>query len=132
LGTYTYGEETTPAIFVDDGTFLEVITDQATGEVEVRPAIAPDSVTGLEVVIQPAIDSPTQQLLKASQADYKTTITLKQWDLGGNTLEASDRLISGLPNIERIGPRVLRNSALDNIESRTLTLSDSFISLRRN
>lgn len=112
LGTYTFtteaGVQTAPAIVVDDGT---------------QQLFQPDT-QGLEVVIQLATaDKYVPYLGGAYGGELETRVTLKQWDLAANTLAAIERL-KQLPNLKEIGPRVTRNSRLDNIEICTLTLID--------
>lgn len=108
LGTYTsLGGETTPAITIDD-----------TGN-------SPQglSVSGLEVVIQPEVNTPVTAMLGSNQIAAETTVLLKQWDLNDTTVAATEALLLAIDEITEVGPRVTRSTVLDNIESRRLTVT---------
>ncbi|MBW4692203.1 MAG: hypothetical protein KME27_10600 [Lyngbya sp. HA4199-MV5] len=108
LGTYTsLNGETTPAIAIDD-----------TGS-------SPQgmSVEGLEVVIQPEVNTPVTAMLGSNQIAAETTITLKQWDLNDTTIAATEALLLAIDEITEVSPRVVRSTVLDNIESRRITVT---------
>ena len=114
IGTYThvndYGQEvgTSPALSIEE----------AAGN-------SPDStvrVSGLEVVLRPNLAFSLIPLLGSTLLNHRWEILLKQWDAQGDTIAATSRLVAGLSEIVEVGPRVLRNTALDTIESRTITL----------
>jgi len=108
LGTYTsLAGETTPAIAIDD-----------TGR-------SPQGMTatGLEVVIQPEVNTPVTALLGSNRIAAETMLTLKQWDLNDTTIAATEALILALDEITAVGPRVTRSTVLDNIESRQITVT---------
>lgn len=116
LGTYTYENgQTATALRVDTGAFTSV------GGViwEEKP-----TVTGLEVVIVPEFDYDFNPIHAGEYTLDKTTrIVVKQWSLTDTVLTAVGLLIVNLSDvITNVGPRLLRNSTLDSIESQTLTI----------
>lgn len=121
LGTYTYKSAAgstlsiTPALKIEDGSFPLVqgkVWDQ-------RPEVA-----GLEVVIRPQLESDFQALLgRQYTLDHTTVITLKQWNLSDTVLTAAALLISELRDVlDSIGPRVVRNTSFDSVESQSFTV----------
>lgn len=104
---------------------------------QVVPALAVDTngkyppsgtkVEGLEIVIVPNISSNPRPGIGNSRIwEYISRIYLKQWDGSGDTLGATEKIIPLLGNKIQVGPRILPNDSIGNIESRTITFS-SFI-----
>jgi hypothetical protein len=114
LGEYTFGNgQSTPAICLWQKNYPPSGTE----------------VSGLEVVITPNTRLESNALLnKGRLTNYESEILLKQWDENESTLEAIERLKYFLPNSLEISPRVLPNTVLDNIETCTLTFTQTFAS----
>lgn len=115
LGTYLYSNGlTVPAIWVEEGeTLLE------------------RSIAGLEVVIRPSLEVPIALTLDGYSQTFTAMVTLKQWDVEQTTLEAMPLLLSALRSIDflQVGSprRIVRSSKLDNIETLSVPISQSFL-----
>jgi hypothetical protein len=104
LGTYTtLAGQTLPAILIDDAGTPRGMR-----------------VTGLEVSIQPEINSTIIPMLGSNQLNFETVVTLKQWDLTTTTIAATEAILLGIDEVVRVGARVPRNTILDNIETREI------------
>lgn len=114
LGTKTFAtrtsESTVAALTIDDGSVPVTSGVPWTQK--------PKRHTGLEVVIEPEIDSNMRPLLGGDYyLTHTTRITLKQWDITKTTLTARSLLIKELGNIiDVVGPRIVRNARLDSVE----------------
>ncbi|MEL7495494.1 MAG: hypothetical protein AAGJ95_16240, partial [Cyanobacteria bacterium J06554_11] len=114
---YTFASgSTASAISIDNGVF-QLLNGEPYTE---RP-----SVTGLECVIEPEVESSYQPLLNCQYfVTHNTQITLKQWDISSTTQTARSLLLQGLGGlIDEIGPRIRRNTVLDSIESQSFVVS---------
>ena len=120
LGTKTFsttnGDATVQALTIDDGS-----VPVTSGVPWVQK---PKKHTGLECVIEPEIDSNMRTLLGGDfYLTHTTRITLKQFDITDTTQTARSLLIKGLGNlIDRVGPRIRRNTALDSVEQQSFDI----------
>ncbi|MEM9264508.1 MAG: hypothetical protein AAGA46_03195 [Cyanobacteria bacterium P01_F01_bin.13] len=120
LGTKTFatsgGDQTVAALTVDDGS-----VPVTSGVPWVQK---PKKHTGLEVVIEPEIDSNIRPLLGGDfYLTHVTRITLKQWDITKTTMTGRSLLIQELGNlINVVGPRIGRNTTLDTIEQQSFDI----------
>lgn len=115
IGVYTFSDgQTTPAIRIDDGS---------------EPYEEDPSVTGLEVVIVPALEVAVTPMLGGYKDTYTTLIALKQWDIEQTTLPYRTKVIEALAEFSDLATgqmrRVMRSSKLDNIETLTVQVSES-------
>jgi hypothetical protein len=78
-------------------------------------------IEGLEVVIIPRSSLSVSGLVGGKLATYQTDAILKQWDATQNTFCATDRIIGTVPELIEVGPRVIPDGELQNIESIRLT-----------
>lgn len=116
LGVYRFaGGQTTPAIRIDDGS---------------SPYSEEPTVTGLELVIVPSIEVSVRPMLSGYQDTHSTLISLKQWDIEQTTMELRTPLLEALSQFDSLKVdamrRVIRSSKLDNIETLSVTLSESY------
>lgn len=120
LGTKTFatrtGEATVAALTIDDGSVAVTSGVPWTQK--------PKRHTGLEVVIEPEIDSNMRPLLGGDYyLTHTTRITLKQWDQAKAVTTARSLLIKELKNlIDVVGPVIGRNSALDSVQQQSFDL----------
>lgn len=120
LGTKTFattaGDQTVAALTVDDGA-----TPVTSGVPWLQK---PKKHTGLEVVIEPETDSSIQPLLTNDYfLTHTTRITLKQWDSTDTVQTARGLLLLELRNlVDRVGPRIKRNTRLDTVEQQSFDL----------
>jgi hypothetical protein len=117
IGSYTFsGGQTVSAIRVDDGS---------------DPYDEEPQVTGLEVVIRPNLEIPVTLMMGGYRQDFSAIILLKQWDIQKTTLEAMQALMPYLAAADnlQIGTvrRVTRNTKLDNIETLSIQVTQSFL-----
>ena len=114
IGSKTYatatGEATVTALTVDYGTYQEV-----GGKLWPQK---PKRNSGLEVVIEPEIDSLWTPLLGGDyDLKHNTRVVLKQWDPADTTISARSAFIREFGNaITTVGPRQPRVSSLGSIE----------------
>jgi hypothetical protein len=78
-------------------------------------------IEGLEVVIIPRSSLGISGLLGSKLATYQTDVILKQWDSQDDTFCATDLIIGSIPELLNVGPRVIPNGELQNIEQIRLT-----------
>ena len=78
-------------------------------------------IEGLEVVIIPRSFLGISGLLGSKLATYQTDVLLKQWDSRDDTFCATDLIIGSIPELLNVGPRVIPNGELQNIEQIRLT-----------
>ena len=120
IGTKTFATATADvdvmALVVDEGKYK-----MASGALWPQK---PKKHNGLEVVIQPEIDSFIQPLLSDDYyLRHTTRITLKQWDVTDNVKTGRSLLIQELGNlIDRIGPRIARNGPMDTVEQQSFDI----------
>jgi hypothetical protein len=117
LGIYTFSTgDTTPAVKIEDGSIAE--SEQP-------------SVEGLELVIIESPEIPFSAVMGGYREMYTALIILKQWDIAATTLEARSPLLQALMGMDNLlvsgGKRVVRTSRLDNIETLTVQVSQSFL-----
>ncbi len=117
LGTYTFSTGgTTPAVKVESGAI---------------DASEQPSVQGLELVIIESPEIPFSSVMGGYREVYTALVILKQWDITATTLEARSPLIQALMGLDNLlvsgGKRVVRTSRLDNIETLTVQVSQSFL-----
>ena len=117
LGTYTFSTgDTTPAVKIEDGAIAE--SEQP-------------SVEGLELVIVGSPEIPFSCVMGGYQETYTALVILKQWDITATTLEARSPLLQALMGMDDLmvsgGKRVVRLTKLDNIETLTVQVSQSFL-----
>jgi hypothetical protein len=120
IGTYTFANgEQVPALTIDDGADSGNNPPEGTG------------VSGLEVILQINAGYKLNGLIGGNLIYSQVAIDLKQWDITATTVAAMQRLMA-LPELKAIGPRVLRSTKLDSIETQTVTLEFSTIYTLRN
>lgn len=100
---------------------------------QILPALAIDDngkyppagtkVEGLEIVIIPCINSIYRPGVNSQRWEYVSRVLLKQWNLDGDTIEATEKIVPLLGNKVQVAPRILPNESLGNIESRAITFS---------
>lgn len=78
-------------------------------------------IEGLEVVIVPRSSLGISGLIGGKSVTYQADVILKQWDVTQDTFCATDLIIGAIPELIDVGPRVLPNGELQNIESIRLT-----------
>jgi hypothetical protein len=101
------------------GTTPAIVVETAAANVPVGTI----RVAGLEVVIRPNLDLDIEQLHGGFLAAYSWEIYLKQWDLLGDTVEATSRLLRYVAEVSEVRPRVPRNTDIDTIETRSIILN---------
>lgn len=116
IGLYTFSTgETTAAIRVDDGA---------------DPYEENPTASGLEVVIQPILETSIVQMMGGYQQTFSVLIVLKQWDIEETTIEAMLALMPYLHSLDELNVgavrRIVRSSKLDNIETLTIQASQVF------
>lgn len=79
-------------------------------------------ITGLECVIIPLNNLIATRMCGSKQIKYQSDILLKQWDSTKNLIRAVEKLIAGLPEISRVGPRLLANGDLQSIEQQRIVI----------
>lgn len=121
LGTYTYSDNSTETAFkATDGRY------QAEGQPWPFGPEVP-RCSGLEAILEVDVDSPAMtQLMGAEYWIYRRCrLTLKQHDITNTVRPASRALVKALNGLAvyqlEIGPRVPRNSRLDNLETQSFT-----------
>ena len=123
LGTYRYSNGATePAFKATDGRY------QAAGQPWPHGPEIP-KVTGLEAVLEVDTDAPDFTPLMGR--DYflrrRCRLTLKQWDVTATVRAASSAVLVALNNAHltdiQPGPRVGRDSRIDNIEAQSFTFT---------
>lgn len=120
LGTYTYSNGATePAFKASDGSY------QAPGHPWPHGPEIP-KVTGLEAVLEVDVDDPnvTQLLARDYWVYARGRLTLKQHDITSTVRVAKDVVLKVLNDLlftVEVGPRVSRDSRIDNIETQSLT-----------
>lgn len=121
LGTYRYSNGTTESAFkATDGRY------QAAGHPWPFGPEVP-KVSGLESVLEVDVDAP--ELTQLMGNDYwlyrRCRLTLKQHDITASVRPASRALVPALNTLAinrlQIGPRVSRDSRLDNIETQSFS-----------
>lgn len=119
IGTYTFvgTGATTPAIRVDDGS---------------NPYEEEPKVDGLEVVIAASPEVPIAMLMGGYQQTFTVAIVLKQWDINATALDAMERVLPALMQSDSLAignpRRIVRSTRLDNIETLTIPVSQTFLS----
>jgi hypothetical protein len=110
IGKYTFANnQTIPAFAIDDNG---------------KYPPAGTKVEGLEIVIVPCVNSIYRPGLGNTQRwEYVSRVFLKQWNLDGDTIEATELIVPLLGNKVQVSPRILPSESLGNIESRTITFS---------
>lgn len=78
-------------------------------------------IEGLEVVIIPRSSLGISGLIGGKLATYQADVILKQWDITQDTFCATDIIIGSIPELINVGPRVMPNGELQNIEQIRLT-----------
>jgi hypothetical protein len=120
IGTYTFANgEQVPALTIDDGADSGNNPPEGTG------------VSGLEVILQINAGYKLNGLIGGNLIYSQVAISLKQWEITATTIAATERLMA-LPELKEVGPRVLRSTKLDSIETQTLTLEFAMIYTLRN
>lgn len=90
-------------------------------------------VEGLEIVVVPSINSIYRPGIGSTQRwEYVSRVILKQWDLVGDTITATELIVPLLGNKVQVSPRILPSESLGNIESRTITFSYFLFKKLRN
>lgn len=117
IGTYTFSTgASTPAIRIEDGS---------------QPYPEQPTVEGLEVVIQESLDVPIKFLLGGYQQTFSHRIVLKQWDIELTCLPYLDLVMQAVAQFPSLLAedikRVMRSTVLDNIETLTITVSESVL-----
>lgn len=117
IGSYTFAEgQVTPAIRIDDGS---------------EPYEEEPAVTGLEVVIVPSPEVNITPLMGGYQEDYTTLIQLRQWDINDTTMPYLDAVLQAIGQFQTLNlvrtQRVMRSNKLDNIETLTISVSESVL-----
>ena len=121
LGTYRYSNGVTePAFKATDGRY------QAPGHPWPHGPEVP-KVTGLEAVLEVDVEDPDYTPLMGT--DYylyrRCRLTLKQWDITATVRAASSAVLVALNNARvyqlQPGPRVSRDSRIDNLETQSFT-----------
>lgn len=85
------------------------------------------TVSGLECVIVPLNNSTVTSLCGSKNITYQSDILLKQWDDNSDVICAAEKLIANLPEIRRVGPRLLTNGELQSIEQQRITIEHNEI-----
>lgn len=107
IGTYRFTNgETTAAIAIDYNA-----TYPPPGTV----------IEGLEVVVIPKSSLGISGLIGGKLATYQADVILKQWDATQDTFCATDVIIGSIPELINVGPRVIPDGELQNIEQIRLT-----------
>jgi hypothetical protein len=123
LGTYRYiNGVTEPAFKATDGRY------RAKGDPWPHGPEVP-KVTGLEAVLEVDVEAPDFTPLMSR--DYflrrRCRLTLKQWDITSTVRAASSAVLVALNNARltdiQPGPRVPRDSRVDNIETQSFTFT---------
>jgi hypothetical protein len=123
LGTYTYSNGATESAFkATDGIY------RAKGDPGPHGPEVP-KVTGLEAVLEVDVEAP--QFTPLMGRDYflrrRCRLTLKQWDVTATVRTASRAVLVALNNARltdiQPGPRVSRDSRIDNIETQSFTFT---------
>jgi hypothetical protein len=117
IGVYAFSTgQSAPAIRVDEG--LDPFTED------------PD-VTGLEVVLTPSIAVAIAPVFGGWNQTFTMEISLKQWDITKKALPALALLLDAIAQFSELGTgqikRVIRREKLDNIETITLEVWQSFL-----
>lgn len=117
LGTYTFGEASTPAIRIDDGT-------------DPYPGGEPET-EGLECVIQDEPEVAIALVFGGYRQTFRASITLTQWDTNATTLPAMEPLLATLAEFDDVSVvdvlRVKRLSRLDNFETFSVVIQQEFL-----
>lgn len=118
LGTYTLPDGATEIDAVS------ILPDSVLGYDYPPPGTV---ISGLEVAVLWDSELTTQPL--TGQGNYTTSVVrieLKQWDESATLSAAIDALIATFGGAITIGPRILPVDSLGNIETCSITLSQSF------
>lgn len=108
LGQYTFANgQSVPAISVDNN-----------GQFPPPGTV----IKGLECVIIPLNNAIATRLCGSKQITYQSDILLKQWNSSSNVICATEKILAGLPEVARIGPRLLSNGELQSIEQQRITI----------
>lgn len=110
IGSYIFSQGlSTQALRIDDGS---------------EPYPEDPEVQGLEVVIRPEVRVSQSLRLGGDRIQSRRhEVVLKQWDINRTTKAARDALLLVLP-VEGEAPIVPRSSALDTLETCTLTIEE--------
>ena len=85
----------------------------------------PAVIDGLEAVITPEVTTDYQSRLNGDyELSHETQVILKQWDVTSTVLAARGLFIKEFStelDTGAVGPRLIRNSVLDSVESITFT-----------
>ena len=121
VGTYSYSNGATePALKATDGAYRGAGHPWAFG-----PEVP--KVTGLEVLIELDVDAPQMQPYMGSEywIRRRGRVTLKQHTITATVRTAASALVKALNDARliglEIGPRVSRDTRIDNIETQSFT-----------